>query len=325
MTGKNNILETVGNTPLIRLQRLSEELNTQVWAKLEAANPGHSAKDRIAHYIIAKAEEEGVLSPGGTIIESTSGNTGRSLAMVAALKGYHCVLFTTTKISKEKKAVLEAYGAEVIMCPKDAKPDDPESYYSRARMLHEETCNSIYVNQYYNEANVEAHYHGTGPEIWQQTGGEITHYVCCVGTGGTISGTAKYLKEQKNSLRVLGVDAVGSVLTKFARTGQLDETEIKPYKLEGVGKNIIPSTVLFEYIDEFIQVQDKPSLLQALKLSREEAIMTGPSGGAALEGVFQYREHFGPQDKVVVLLPDHGISYLSKLYNEKWMKKNGFL
>lgn len=325
MIGKNSILETIGETPLIRLQELSKELNTNIWGKLEAANPGHSAKDRIAVYVVRCAEEKGYLKPGGTIIESTSGNTGRSLAMVAALKGYKCIICTTTKISFEKKAVLEAYGAEVIVCPKEAKPEDPESYYSKARALHEKTPNSIYINQYYNKHNVEAHYHSTGPELWKQTEGKLTHYVCCVGTGGTISGTAQYLKEQNPAIRVLGVDAVGSVLTRYSREGVLDEKDIRPYMLEGVGKNIIPSTVLFEYIDEFVQVEDKPSLLRARELARTESILAGPSGGAALEGVYQYRHYFKPDDQVVVLLPDHGISYLSKLYSDAWMEENGFL
>lgn len=315
----------MGNTPLVRLQALSKELNTHIWAKLEAANPGHSAKDRIALYTLEKAAKEGGLQPGGTIIESTSGNTGRSLAMVAALKGYRCILCTTTKISFEKKAVLEAYGAEVVVCPKDAKADDPESYYSRAKALHREIPNSVYINQYYNTANIEAHYSSTGPEIWKQTEGRLTHYVGCVGTGGTISGTAQYLKEQNPGVKIFGVDAIGSVLTKFAREGVLDENEIRPYHLEGVGKNIIPSTVRFDLIDEFVQVDDKPSLLRARELARTESILPGPSGGAVLEGVCQFRDRFKPNDHVVALLPDHGISYLSKLYNDEWMKENGFL
>ncbi|MGB0177629.1 MAG: PLP-dependent cysteine synthase family protein [Owenweeksia sp.] len=325
MIGRESILETVGATPLVRLQKLSKELNTNIWAKLEAANPGHSSKDRIALYLVRCAEEKGLLKPGGTIIESTSGNTGRSLAMVASLKGYRCVIYTTTKISFEKKTVMEALGAEVIVCSTDVKAEDPQSYYSRAKALHEETPNSIYISQYHNEHNVEAHYHSTGPELWKQTEGGLTHFVCCVGTGGTISGTARYLKELNPGIKVLGVDAVGSVLTKFAREGIIDESEIKPYHLEGVGKDIIPGTVLFDFIDEFVQVEDKPSLLRARELARTESILAGPSGGAALEGLFQFRNHFKPDDQVVVILPDHGISYLSKLYNDEWMKENGFL
>ena len=322
---KESILETIGNTPLIRLQQASKDLNTNIYAKLESFNPGHSAKDRIALYAIEKAEKEGKLSPGGTVIESTSGNTGRSLAMVAALKGYKCVLFTTTKISFEKKALMEAYGAQVVICPKEAHADHPESYYERAKTLHAATPNSVYINQYYNNSNVEAHYALTGPEIWDQTEGKITHYVACVGSGGTISGTSKFLKEQNSDIRVLGVDAYGSVLTKYHTDGVLDESEIKPYKLEGVGKSIIPGSVLFQNIDKFYQVDDKPSLLRARELARTEAIMPGPSGGAAVEALYQMKDEFTPDSVVVVILPDHGAGYLSKLYNTQWMSENNFL
>lgn len=326
LTGaKDSILETIGDTPLIRLQKASEDLNTNIYAKIESFNPGHSAKDRIALYAIERAEREGKLKPGGTVIESTSGNTGRSLAMVAALKGYKCILCTTTKISFEKKALMEAYGAQVIICPKEAHADHPDSYYSKAKALHASTPNSVYINQYFNDSNIKGHYSLTGPEIWRQTEGKLTHYVACVGSGGTISGTSKFLKEQNPDIRVLGVDAFGSVLTKYHTDGVLDEAEIKPYKLEGVGKSIIPGTVLFENIDKFYQVEDKPSLLRARELARTEAIMAGPSGGAAIEALYQMKDEFTPDSQVVVILPDHGAGYLSKLYNTQWMSENNFL
>lgn len=326
LTGaKDSILETIGDTPLIRLQKASEDLNTNIYAKIESFNPGHSAKDRIALYAIERAEREGKLKPGGTVIESTSGNTGRSLAMVAALKGYKCILCTTTKISFEKKALMEAYGAQVIICPKEAHADHPDSYYSKAKALHASTPNSVYINQYFNDSNIKGHYSLTGPEIWRQTEGKLTHYVACVGSGGTISGTSKFLKEQNPDIRVLGVDAFGSVLTKYHTDGVLDEAEIKPYKLEGVGKSIIPGTVLFENIDKFYQVEDKPSLLRARELARTEAIMAGPSGGAAVEALYQMKDEFTPDSQVVVILPDHGAGYLSKLYNTQWMSENKFL
>lgn len=300
-------------------------MNTNVFAKIEAGNPGHSAKDRIGIFVVEKAEREGRLKPGGTIIESTSGNTGRSLAMIAAIKGYRCILCTTTKISFEKKAVMEAYGAEVIVCPKEAKADDPHSYYSRAQSLHEQIPNSIYVNQYYNDANIEAHYSMTGPEIWRQTEEKITHYVASVGSGGTISGTAKFLKEQNPDVKVFGIDAYGSVLTKYHQEGYFDENEIGPYNLEGVGKNIIPTAVLFDIIDKFQKVSDKPSLMRARELAKEEAILAGPSGGAALEGLYELKDEFKPDDCVVVVFPDHGMGYLSKLYSDDWMIEKGFM
>lgn len=321
---KESILQTIGNTPIIFLQNVSRELKTRVYAKVEAFNPGHSAKDRIALYAIEKAEKEGRLSSGGTIIESTSGNTGRSLAMIAALKGYKCVFFSTTKISFEKETMLRALGAEVYICPASAKSTDPESYYSKAQALHEATPNSIYVNQYFNDSNIEGHYNSTGPEIWKQTEGKITHYVACVGSGGTISGTAKFLKEQNSNIKVFGVDAFGSVLTKFHTDGYLDENEIKSYKLDGVGKKIIPGTVLFDRIDKFFQVSDVRGLNRARELAKTEAIITGPSGGAAMEGLYNMKGEFGPDDCVVVILSDHGAGYLSTLYNDQWMKDNGF-
>lgn len=322
---KSNIIETIGNTPLVKLQKASQDLNTNVYAKIEAANPGHSAKDRVALYVVNKAEKEGKLKPGGTIIESTSGNTGRSLAMIAAIRGYRCILCTTTKISFEKRAVLEAYGAEVIVCPKEAKADDKDSYYSRAASLNKQIPNSIYVNQYYNESNIAAHYSMTGPEIWDQTEGTVTHYIAAVGSGGTISGTAKFLKEQKPSMKVFGVDAHGSVLTKYHTDKVFDEGEIAPYNLEGVGKNIIPTTVLFDIIDKFQKVEDGPSLLRARELARTESLLIGPSGGAVLEGLYQLKDEFKPTDCVVLVFPDHGMGYLSKLYSDEWMVENGFM
>lgn len=322
---RENILQTVGDTPIIFLKDVSKVLKTRVYAKVEAFNPGHSAKDRIALYAVNKAEEEGRITEGGTIIESTSGNTGRSLAMICALRGYKCVLFSTTKISFEKQAILKALGAEVHICPASAKSTDPESYYTRAQAYHDRTPNSIYVNQYYNDCNIEGHYYSTGPEIWRQTEGKLTHYVACVGSGGTISGTAKFLKEQNKDVKVFGVDAFGSVLTKFHEEGVFDESQIKPYKLDGVGKNIIPGTVLFDRIDKFYQVNDAEGLQRARTLARTEAILTGPSGGAAIEALYQMKGEFKPTDCVVVVLPDHGTGYLSTLYNDEWMSSNGFL
>ena len=315
----------IGNTPLVEITRLYKKEGVRIYGKLEGHNPGGSVKDRAAYGMLKGALDRGEIKKGDRLVEATSGNTGRSLAMVAALKGYKCILCTTTKISFEKKALMEAYGAEVIICPKEAHADHPDSYYSRAKTLHANTPNSVYINQYYNDSNIKGHYTLTGPEIWRQTEGKITHYVACVGSGGTISGTAKFLKEQNADIRILGVDAFGSVLTKYHTDGVLDENEIKPYKLEGVGKSIIPGTVLFEHIDKFYQVDDKPSLLRARELARTEAIMAGPSAGAALEALYHMKDEFTPDSQVVVILPDHGAGYLSKLYNTQWMSENNFL
>jgi len=321
----NNILETIGDTPLIKLNKIRKGLKATVYGKVEAFNPGHSAKDRIALYMITSAEEKGLIGPGSTIIETTSGNTGFSLAMISIIKGYRCILTVPDKISDEKLNALLAVGAEVIVCPSNVAPEDPRSYYMRAKTLAEEIPDSYYVNQYYNEANVEAHYHMTGPELWRQTEGKITHYVACVGTGGTISGTARYLKEQNPDIQVIGVDAYGSVLKKYHETGVLDNKEIYPYKLEGVGKNIIPDNVDFNIIDRFVKVDDKSSAFRARQLAKREGIFVGYSSGAAMQGVFKIQDELKDSDVVVVLFPDHGSRYLGKIYNNEWMEEQGFL
>ena len=321
----DNILEAIGQTPLVRLNRIVADLPCTVYAKMESLNPGLSAKDRIALKMIEGAELDETLTEGGTVIESTSGNTGFSVAMVAAVKGYNCVLFTTQKISTEKLAALRALGAEVIVCPTDVTPEDPRSYYSRAQALHDATPNSYYINQYYNPGNILSHYETTGPEIWRQTNGDITHYVCACGTGGTISGTSRYLKEQNPLVKVIGVDAYGSVLKKFHETGQLDKNEIYPYKLEAVGKNIIPSNVDFDIINEFVKVRDDEAAHRARELARTEGILVGYSAGAALEGVFKIADQLRPSDVVVVLFSDHGSKYFGKIFNDDWMREQQFL
>ena len=321
----DSILEAIGNTPLVRLNRIVKDLPCTVYAKVESLNPGLSAKDRIALKMIEGAEKDGTLTPGGTVIESTSGNTGFSVAMVAAVKGYKCVLFTTQKISTEKLAALRALGADVIVCPTDVTPEDPRSYYSRAADLHKATPNSYYINQYYNGGNIQSHYETTGPEIWRQTNGDITHYVCACGTGGTISGTARYLKEQNPLVQVIGVDAYGSVLKKYHETREFDKTEIYPYKLEAVGKNIIPSNVDFDKIDEFFKVRDDVAAHRARELAKTEGILVGYSAGAALEGVFKIADRLKKDDVVVVLFSDHGSKYFGKIFNDDWMREQGFI
>lgn len=307
----NNFLPTIGNTPLIKIRQHS--LAGSVFGKFESFNPGHSAKDRIALFMLNQLEQEGTLKQGDTVVEASSGNTARSLAMVCALRGYKCIIFTTTKISDEKKKVLEIYGAEVVVCPKEAAPSDPQSYYSRAQHYASEHANCVYINQYFNQQNTAAHYATTGPEIWEQTKGALTHFICCVGTGGTISGTAKFLKEQKPSIKVIGVDAKGSLLTKYFETGEIDPTEVYPYSLEGVGKNIIPATLYNKYIDAYVQVKDTEAMAQISPFAKGEGMLVGPSGGAVLQALHQLPYTIKPQDLVVCLFPDHGISYLSKL------------
>lgn len=320
----DSVLDAIGQTPLIRLNRIVESLPCTVLAKVEAFNPGLSAKDRIALQMIERAEDRGLLEPGGTVIESTSGNTGFSVAMVCAVKGYRCILTAPAKISDEKRQALQAMGAEVIVCPTNVKPEDPESYYSRARHLQETTPNSIYLNQYYNLDNSEAHYLSTGPEIWQQTRGRLTHYVAACGTGGTLSGTARYLKERKPGVQVIGVDAYGSVLQKYHETGRFDESEIYPYKLEAVGKNIIPDNVDFDLVDRFVKVRDDDSAFRARDLARLEGLLVGYSSGAALQGVFELADQLRPTDTVVVLFSDHGSKYFGKIFNDDWMREQGF-
>lgn len=320
-----SVLDTIGHTPLIELSRICADLPFTVFGKVEAFNPGHSAKDRTAYYMIREAERKGKLKPGGVIVEATSGNTGFSIAMVSALKGYRCILTLTTKASKEKIALLESMGAEVVVCPAEVEPEDPRSYYSRAEQIARETPNSFYLAQNFNLDNAGAHYFSTGPEIWAQTEGKITHYVCCAGTGGTLSGTARFLKEKNPNIQVIAVDAYGSVLTHYFKTREYDMNLIKPYRVEGLGKNIIPDNLLIEYVDDFVQVNDEDSALRARELAKKEGMMLGYSSGSALQAVFQLRDRFKPDDVVVVLFPDHGSRYLAKIYNKEWMQAQGFL
>lgn len=321
-----SVSSTIGNTPLIQLSRISNgKISAPVFGKVEAFNPGQSAKDRVALYMLEQAEAKGLLIPGGTVIEATSGNTGYSLAMVCALKGYRCVLTLTSKAGKEKLALLRSLGAEVIICPASAAPEDPNSYYARAEQLERDIPNSYYLRQNWNPNNSQAHYESTGPEIWRQTEGKITHYVCCVGTGGTMSGTARYLKEMNPDIKIIGVDAYGSVLKRYWETGIFDPKEIYSYKVEGLGKTIIPDNVAFELIDEFVKIDDRSAALRARELARSEGLLMGYSSGAAMEAVFKIRKQLKPEDLVVVLFPDHGSRYLGKIYNDDWMKEQGFL
>ncbi|HYC84836.1 MAG TPA: pyridoxal-phosphate dependent enzyme [Chryseosolibacter sp.] len=322
----NNIVETIGNTPIVRLNKLFKGIPGTFLAKVEYFNPGNSTKDRMALKMIEDAEKAGLLKAGGTIIEGTSGNTGMGLALTAVAKGYKCIFTMADKQSEEKINILKAVGAEVIVCPTNVAPEDPRSYYSVARKLSKEIPNSIYPNQYDNLSNTRAHYETTGPEIWQQTEGKITHYVATVGTGGSMCGTAKYLKEKKPSLKTVGIDTYGSVFKKYKETGIFDENEIYPYLTEGFGEDILPKNVDFDVIDQFIKVTDKDGAIMARKLSREEGLFVGWSSGSAVHGAIEYaREHFTKDDVMVILLPDHGTRYLAKVYNDQWMKDHGFL
>lgn len=320
-----NVLETIGNTPLIKLNRIAESIPATVMAKVEAFNPGQSAKDRIAFHMVEEAERSGQLKPGGTIVEATSGNTGFSLAMISTIKGYRCILCVTTKASKEKIALLKSLGAEVVICPADAAPEDPNSYYSKAKSISESIPNAFYLGQNFNLNNQEAHYRTTGPEIWDQTHGKVTHYVCCAGTGGTLSGTARYLKEQNPDVQIIAVDAYGSVLKRYWEVGYLDKSVIGSWKVEGLGKTIIPDNVDFDIIDDFIKVPDKESAHRTRELARKEGLFLGYSAGAALECIFQIKDRFKEDDVVVVLCPDHGTRYLGKVYDDDWMIQQGFM
>ena len=320
----NNIIETIGNTPLVKLNKVNES-DALVLAKVETFNPGHSIKDRMALKMIEDAENDGRLSPGGTIIEGTSGNTGMGLALTAIQKGYKCIFVLADKQSKEKMDILRAVGAQVEICPTDVAPDDPRSYYSVSRRLSEEIPNSWFVNQYDNPSNSVAHYESTGPEIWEQTDGEITHLVVGVGTGGTISGTAKYLKEQNPNIKIWGVDTYGSVFKKYHETGEFDEKEIYSYITEGIGEDILPKNVDFSIIDKFEKVTDKDGAIMARRLSREEGIMAGYSAGSAVAGINQLKENLTKEDIVVVIFHDHGTRYVGKLFNDDWMKEQGFM
>lgn len=322
-----SILELIGNTPLVKLNRIVNGFSGAFYAKLEACNPGHSAKDRIALHIINKAEEQGILKPNSIIVETTSGNTGFSLAMIAMVKGYQCILAVSDKSSHDKIDMLRAMGAKVYLCPAKVEPEDPRSYYSVAKRIHEETPGSIYINQYFNELNTEAHYLTTGPEIWNQTKGQITHLIACSGTGGTISGTAKYLKEQNPNIKIIGVDAYGSIIQKFHETGEVDMNEAYSYRIEGMGKNLIPSATKFEYIDRFVKVSDQDAAFTARELAHTDGLFMGYTSGAAIQAIKQLNEEneFNADSKVVVILPDHGSRYMTKVYSDKWMEDQGFL
>ena len=321
-----NILKLIGDTPLVKLNRIVKNFEGNYYAKLEAFNPGHSNKDRIAYHIIEEAEKSGLLKPGSTIIETTSGNTGFSLAMVSMIKGYNCILAVSSKSSRDKINMLSAMGAQVHVCPANVPADDSRSYYEVAKRLHNEIKDSIYINQYFNELNINAHYRTTGPEIWKQTNGKITHLVASSGTGGTISGSAKYLKEQNPSIKIIGVDAYGSVLKKYHETQEFDPNEIYPYRIEGLGKNLIPSATDFESIDRFVKVTDEDSAHTARKVTRSEGIFVGYTSGAAMQAVIQLsrEKYFSKEDEVVVMFPDHGSRYMSKIYSEEWMAQQGF-
>jgi len=317
----DNVLDVIGNTPMVRVKKAQGAVKAEVLGKVEGLNPGHSAKDRVALYMVEKAEQEGKIKAGATIIEATSGNTGFSLAMVCLLKGYKCVLTVSSKASDEKLRLLQSMGAEVFICPSSAKPDDPDSYYSVAKQLHAEIPNSYYLNQNFDEANKLAHYTTTGPEIWEQTEGRITHFVCCVGTGGTISGTAKYLKEQNPNIKVIGVDAYGSVLKRYWETGEFDEKEIYSYKVEGLGKTIIPGNVDFSLFDQMIKVHDKDSAIRARELAQKDGLFVGYSAGAAMQAVHKMKRELTEDDVVVVLFSDHGSRYLGKIYSDDRYKR----
>ena len=322
----NNLLELVGNTPMVKIDNLTRDFAGTFLAKLESANPGHSSKDRIALHIVESAEKKGILKPGDTIIETTSGNTGFSLAMVSLIKGYKCILAVSSKSSTDKIDMLKAMGAKVYVCPANVSADDPRSYYEVAKRLHSEIKGSIYINQYFNDLNADAHYSSTGPEIWNQTDGNITHLIVCSGTGGTISGTARYLKEKNPNIKVIGVDAYGSVLKKYHETGEFDENEIYPYRIEGLGKNLIPSVTDFEIIDKYVKVTDEDSAHSARQLVKYEGIFVGYTSGAAFQAIKQLNDEkeFNKSDVIVVIFPDHGSRYLSKIYSDKWMENQGF-
>lgn len=321
----DNVIQSIGNTPLIKMNNVCKEVPATVYAKVEFFNPGNSIKDRIAVKLVEDAEKKGLLKPGGTIVEGTSGNTGMGLALVAIVKGYKCIFTTNDKQSKEKVDILKAVGAEVIVCPTDVEPDDPRSYYSVAKKIADETPNSFYVNQYFNLSNRMAHYESTGPEIWEQTDGKITHLVVGVGTGGTISGTARYLKEKNPDIEIIGIDTYGSALKKFHETGIFDENEVYSYVTEGIGEDIIPDNIDFSVIDHFEKVTDKDGAVYARKITKEEGVFCGYSAGSALAGLLQMKDHFKKDDVVVVIFHDSGSRYVAKIYNDEWMRERQFL
>jgi cystathionine beta-synthase len=321
----NNILETIGNTPLVKLNSVTKEIQATVLAKIEATNPGNSIKDRMAIKMIEDAEKSGKLKPGGTIIEGTSGNTGMGLAMAAIIKGYKCIFTTTDKQSKEKVDALRAFGAEVVVCPTNVDPEDPRSYYSVSSRLEKETPNSWKPNQYDNLSNTQAHYEQTGPEIWEQTEGKITHLVVGVGTGGTASGIGKYLKEKNPNIQVWGIDTYGSVFKKYKETGILDKDEIYPYITEGIGEDFLPQNVNFDVIDLFEKVTDKDAALMTRDIARKEGIFAGNSSGSVVAGLLQLKDKLKPEDVVVAIFHDHGSRYMGKMFNEDWLRERGFL
>ena len=323
----DNVLQLIGKTPLIRLNKMTQGFDGEFFAKVEAFNPGHSSKDRIALHIIEEAERRGILSPGDTIIETTSGNTGFSIAMVSIVKGYECILAVSSKSSPDKIDMLKSMGAQVYVCPANVKADDPRSYYEVAKRLHNDIKGSVYINQYFNTLNLDAHYKTTGPEIWEQTEGQITHLVACSGTGGTISGISKYLKEQNPDIKIIGVDAYGSVLKKYHETREFDSKEIYPYRIEGLGKNLIPTATDFDLIDKFVKVTDEESAHTAREISKAEGLFVGYTSGAAMQALKQLNEagEYKKGDMVVVVFPDHGSRYMSKIYSDEWMENQGFL
>ena len=322
----NNVLQLIGETPLVKLNNITSSFKGKFYAKLESFNPGHSSKDRIALFIIEEAERKGIIKPGDTIIETTSGNTGFSIAMISIIKGYDCILAVSSKSSSDKIDMLKTMGAKVYVCPANVSADDPRSYYEVAKRLNQEIKGSVYINQYFNDLNIEAHYKTTGPEIWTQTQGKITHLVACSGTGGTISGVSKFLKEKNPNIKILGVDAYGSVLKKYHETKEFDEKEIYPYRIEGLGKNLIPSATNFNLIDKFIKVKDEDSAHTARELAKTEGLFVGYTSGAAVQAVKQFASNneFKSHDLIVVIFPDHGSRYLSKIYSDKWMETQGF-
>ena len=321
----NNILEVIGGTPMVRINRITRDIPAEVYAKIETFNPGNSIKDRMAVKMIEDAEKQGLLKPGGTIIEGTSGNTGMGLAIAAVIKGYKCVFTTTDKQSKEKIDALKAFGAEVIVCPTNVDPEDPRSYYSVSSRLTSEVPNSWKANQYDNPSNAQAHYEQTAPEIWEQMEGRIDHLVVGVGTGGTISGVGRYLKERNPKIKVWGIDTYGSVFKKYKETGIFDKNEIYPYITEGIGEDFLPQNVDFTVIDHFEKVTDKDAALMTRRISREEGIFAGNSAGSAMAGLLQLKEHFKAGERVVVIFHDHGSRYLAKMFNDDWMREKGFL
>lgn len=325
MPWKKNILETIGHTPMIQLNKVSREFPCTILAKVDYFNPGNSIKDRMALKMVEVAEADGRLKPGGTIVEGTSGNTGMGLALAACVKGYHCIFVTTDKQSKEKADILKAVGAEVIVCPTNVMPEDPRSYYSVAKRLAQEIPNSIYMNQYDNLANRQAHYESTGPEIWEQTEGKITHLVCTAGTGGTITGTAMYLKEKNPDIQIWAVDVYGSLLTKYFKTGEVDMNEVYPYISEGFGEDFVPQNYDMRFIDHFEQVTDKDGAVMARRLAREEGLFCGYSAGSCFQGLVQLKDRLKKDDLVVCIFHDHGSRYVGKVYNDQWMMERGFL